>query len=56
MKPPLGVLDDLCLVLEQQDHGAPDRADVDRFVGRVEHKHPSNLRPAPLVLGGRRGP
>jgi hypothetical protein len=50
------VLEHLGLVLEQQDGGAPDRADVDGLEGRVEDEHPTSVTPAPPVLVSRRGP
>src|SRR5450432_4269157 len=56
VKLPFAPLDHLRLVLEQEDHRAPDRADVDRLIRRVQDEHPANLTPAPLVLPTRRGP
>jgi hypothetical protein len=47
---PLGVLEDLGLLLEQQDDGAAHGADVDRLIRRVQDEHPANLTPAPPVL------
>src|ERR1700733_12530610 len=53
---PLGPLDHLGLVLEEQNHCASDGADVDRLVCGVQHEHPANLMSASLVLWKRRGP
>ena len=51
----LGALDHLGALLEDQDHGAADRAHVDRLVGGVQHQNAA-VRPAlPLPLGGQRG-
>src|SRR4051794_26039519 len=52
----VGALDDLRLGLEQQDDGAANGADVDRFVRRVQDEHTATLRSAPPVLVERRGP
>ena len=43
-------LDDLGLLLEQEHGGAPDRADVDRLVRRVEHQH-TTTRPTACAVG-----
>ena len=53
---PVGLLDDVGLVLQQEDDGAPNRAHVDRLIRRVEDEHTATLRSAPLVLVVRREP
>jgi hypothetical protein len=49
---PVAPLEDLGAVLEDQDGGAADRADVDRLVRRVQHEHPANRRGALLRPAG----
>ena len=44
---PLAALEHLGLLLQHQDRRPPDRADVDRLIGRVEDEHPG-ARPEPL--------
>ena len=53
---PVGVLDHLGLLLEQEDDRAADGADVDRLIRGVQNEHPATAKPAPLVLSWRRGP
>src|SRR4051812_46170338 len=62
---PRADLDDLGLVLEQEDRRAPDGADVDGLVRRVEDEHTTttptatravSFRSVPRVVAGRHGP
>ena len=46
----------LRLLLQQQHGRAPNRADVDRLVRRVEDEHPSSSTFTPPVLSERREP
>src|SRR3954454_8518741 len=50
------MLDELRLVLEQEDRGTADRADVDRLVGGIQDEHTATITSAPPVLRMRREP